>query len=195
MDPYDSPLRVPYSSAYNPCPHSLRRTGQFRVRGGVLLVYRLGVEGSAGGRSSFQVARQHRAPAWTGVLCQAMCDNCDPRVVCDFWRRDGLSLARWPIVLLCCVLFKFPKGPCAQTLYTLAPSTNTGIALRRKYILFGRMDHADTKPQTPKLLKPSTLNIFGAASSTPRCSEDRASLVLVVVIKGSGCAATSPYSP
>ena len=84
--------------------------------------------------------------AWTGVLCQAMCENCDPRVVCDFWRRDGLSLARWPIVLLCCVLFKFPKGPCAQTLYTLAPSTNTGIALRRKYILFGRMDHADPKP-------------------------------------------------
>ena len=100
-----------------------------------------------------------------------------------------------PIVLLCCVLFKFPKGPCAQTLYTLAPSTNTGIALRLKYILFGRMDHADPKPQTPKLLKPSTLNIFGAASSTARCSEDRASLVLFLLIKGSGCAATSPYSP
>ena len=28
MDPYDSPLRVPYSSTYNPLPHSLLRTRQ-----------------------------------------------------------------------------------------------------------------------------------------------------------------------
>ena len=28
MDPYDSPLRVPYGSPYNPFPHSLLRTRQ-----------------------------------------------------------------------------------------------------------------------------------------------------------------------
>ena len=28
MDAYDSPLRVPYSSPYNPLPHSLLRTRQ-----------------------------------------------------------------------------------------------------------------------------------------------------------------------
>ena len=32
MDPYDSPIKVPYSSPNNPFPHSLLRTSQYWAR-------------------------------------------------------------------------------------------------------------------------------------------------------------------